>query len=265
MITRSLLNKNTLTRRSVTISDRFLPLVVPSANSSGGAQADKARNRVARTLNKVELAVEPSHYSDEALLQLIVQQDADALSELYDRHAQVMYNLIVRIVKEPASAEHILQEAFWQVWQKSETYSGRGSVAAWLYRIARNKSLDHLRRSFARPQTEKKAISEQVGKPLQDPSLSEVEMGVQQTLQREQVQSALSQIPAEQRYCLELAYFNGMTQRQIAEHTQTPLGTIKTRVRQGLKKLERILRTVGYRNADFLLLLFFTATNPPTL
>ena len=60
-------------------------------------------------------------------------------------------------------------------------------------------------------------------------------------------------------------YFNGMTQRQIAEHTQTSLGTIKTRVRQGLKKLERILRTVGYRNAEFLLLLFFTATNSPTL
>ncbi len=264
MITRSLLNKNTLTRRHVAISDTFLPLVMPPA-LSGRAQADEAQNRVARMLNKVEVAVEPSHYSDEALLQLIVRRDADALSELYDRHAQMMYNLIVRIVKEPAAAEHILQEAFWQVWQKSNSYTARGSVGAWLYRIARNKSLDHLRRQKARPQVADQAISEQVRKPVQDRSLTEVEMEAGQALQREQVRNALSQIPAEQRYCLELAYFNGMSQCQIAEHTETPLGTIKTRVRQGLKKLERILRTVGYRNADFLLLLFFTASNSLTL
>lgn len=263
MITPTLLNKkdNFLTRSGLMPSHNSLVAFnAPQVDTFEAEWGRETRHGLFRELNKVELAVEPSDYSDEALLQLIAQRDAKAFSEIYDRHAPIMYNLIMRIVRDSAIAEHILQESFWQVWQKSASYSGSGAGAAWLYRIARNQSLDHLRRHKARPQRTNKPISSHVALsiPEGDVKLTSVEMSVQRTLQCEQVREALAKIPEEQRDCLELAYFNGMTQRQIAEHMQTPLGTIKTRVRQGLKKLERILRTVGYRNSELLLLLFLT-------
>ena len=256
MIILTLLNQkdNFLTRSRLAISDSLVPLVVPVISAGRGHQ----KGNEYQELNKVDLAVEHSHYSDEELLQLIAQRDANALSEIYDRHAQTVYNLIMRIVKEPAIAEDLLQETFWQVWQKAETFSRRGVVAAWLYRIARNKSLDHLRRQKARP-VKRNPISSQIelNEPPQNVHLTSVEIDVQRTLQRQRVQDALASIPPEQRQCLELAYFDGMSQRQIAEYTDTPLGTIKTRVRQGLKKLERILRAVGLGPANMVLFLFF--------
>src|SRR5919108_3098677 len=92
--------------------------------------------------------------SDEALLQLIAQQDAAALEMLYDRYAQTIYNLIKRIVQDSAIADELLQETFWQVWQAcgQGQFRGEGVALAWLCRIARNKSLDQLRRQKARPQ-----------------------------------------------------------------------------------------------------------------
>jgi RNA polymerase sigma-70 factor (ECF subfamily) len=90
--------------------------------------------------------------SDEILLQRVAQQDAAALEELYDRHAQVIYNLIMRIVRETTLAEELLQETFWQVWRQADKFRGEGTAVAWLYRIARNKSLDQLRRQQVRSQ-----------------------------------------------------------------------------------------------------------------
>ena len=120
MITPTLLNQkdNSLTRSGLAISDSLAPSVVPPAKQA------RARSREYQESNKVLLPVEHSHYSDEELLQLIAQRDANALSEIYDRHAQMVYNLIVRIVREPAIAEDLLQETFWQVWQKAESFSG---------------------------------------------------------------------------------------------------------------------------------------------
>lgn len=193
-----------------------------------------------------------SHYSDEELLELIVGHDVKALEELYDRHSQTIYNLIMRIVKEPGVAQNLLQETFWQVWKKAGGFKGRGVAAAWLYRIARNKSLDQLRRRKARPQSVDKPIEEHFGlsQPNDNVNLTSVEIQVQQKLYREEVRQALNQIPTEQRLCLELAYFDGMSQSEIAKKTNTPLGTIKTRVRMGLKKLERLLRASGYKKQD---------------
>jgi RNA polymerase sigma-70 factor (ECF subfamily) len=92
--------------------------------------------------------------SDEALLQLIAERDAVALETLYDRHAQMIHNLITRIVRDPAVAAELLQETFWQVWQAcgQGQFRGEGVALAWLCRIARNKALDQLRRQKARPQ-----------------------------------------------------------------------------------------------------------------
>lgn len=182
--------------------------------------------------------------SDEKLLAEIAQQNPDALEMLYDRHAAGVLGLIQRIVRHPPTAEDLLQDTFWQVWQKAEQYQGSGSAAAWIYRIARNRALDQLRRQQARPQIEDGAVDrlEQFAAPLQATTDGHVE----RSWERGHVLSALAQIPDEQRVCLELAYFDGMTHQQIAEHTRTPLGTVKTRLRIGLDKLERLLRVAGY-------------------
>lgn len=194
-------------------------------------------------------------YSDEVLLSLVAQQNSVALEVLYDRHAQTIYNLTMRIVQDPATADDLLQETFWQVWQASNQsqFRGEGAAAAWLFRIARNKSLDHLRRQKVRPQPadptspeeERSALSQLVAPG------TEIEPMAERQWQQQHVRQALQKIPSEQRLCLELAYFEGMSQREIATQTNTPLGTIKTRLRMGLEKLERLLRSAGYSADNF--------------
>ena len=200
----------------------------------------------------METSLKYRDYSDNDLLTLITQQDSDALEEIYDRHAQTAYNVIVRIVQNQAIADEILQETFWQVWQKARDFRGGGAPAAWLYRIARNKSLDHLRRRQARPQLAEfdLQVSEQIPGNRLISDRSTIERSTEQHWEREYLSQALARIPEDQRTCLELAYFEGMSQRQIAEVTDTPLGTVKTRLRMGLEKLERIYRAAGYRVED---------------
>lgn len=183
-------------------------------------------------------------YPDETLLRLVQHQDIHAYELLYDRHAQVVYNLLVRIVSEAGAAEELVQEVFWVVWQRTEQYEGRGSVAAWLYQIARNRALHYLRQQRSRPQAAPAEIETQERSPRYFTNRAESE--VEQSWRRQQVMQALESIPNEQRLCLELAYFEGLSQREIAARTRTPLGTIKTRLRMGMEKLERILRAVGY-------------------
>lgn len=187
-------------------------------------------------------------YPDEALLRLVYRKNLRAYELLYDRHAQVLYNLIMRIVRDAGAAEELLQETFWQVWQKSAQYEGSGSAAAWLHRVARNKALDFLRHQRARPQAAQTGIETLEHSPKHYASSAESE--VEQSWRRQQVLQALESIPHEQRLCLELAYFEGLSQREIAEQTKTPLGTIKTRMRIGMEKLERILRAVGYLEGE---------------
>lgn len=194
-----------------------------------------------------------SQHPDEVLLQLIAQRDATALETLYDRYAQTIYNLIVRIVQNPAIADELLQETFWQVWQAGGQgqFRGEGAVAAWLCRIARNKSLDQLRRQKARPRpVETRSDEDEERLWNQFIADVEVERQTEHSWDRQYLRQALDRIPSDQRLCLELAYFEGMSQRQIAEHTDTPLGTVKTRLRMGLEKLEYILRVAGYRAED---------------
>lgn len=181
---------------------------------------------------------------DEELLARTVAQEVDAFEALYDRHAGTVYSLILRIVHAPEIAEELLQETFWQVWRKAEQYNGGGAVGAWLCRIGRNKALDHLRRVKARPQSD--GSEPEALERIPAPEHQQVEAEVSRSWDRRHLQEALAAIPDEQRRCLEMAYFDGKSQREIAEEMGTPIGTIKTRVRIGLEKLERSLRAVGY-------------------
>lgn len=174
----------------------------------------------------------------------IAQGDREAFAELHNRHASVVYSLILRIVRDPAVADELLQETFWQAWEKADQFSGTGAAAAWLYRIGRNKSLDELRRQKARPQPlihQDEAEQEKVWAKIEAQNAN-VEKITERAQQRHNVREALTQLPEEQRQCLELAYFDGMSQRQIAEETSIPLGTVKTRIRLAISKLEMLLK-----------------------
>jgi RNA polymerase sigma-70 factor, ECF subfamily len=205
--------------------------------------------------------------NDEALIRLVAQRERQAFEILYDRHAPTAYSLILRIVRDRVIAEDVLQETFWQVWSKAHDYKGEGKVAAWLLRIARNRSIDELRRQKRNPGGQVESLDSwhedlylmngqgTIANPLMQ-RLGGVRAGtdvaseVSRHLSRSQLHAALQSIPQEQRQCLELAYFEGLSQQQIADHAKVPLGTVKTRVRMGLAKLEHILRSVGFRQED---------------
>jgi len=184
-----------------------------------------------------------SDYSDEILLQSVVLKEPGAFEMLYDRHASSVYSILLHIVRDESLAEELLQETFWQVWQKAGQYNVKGAGSAWLHQIARNKALDQLRRQKVRLPilaNDIEAYEWAIG-PHQATLESEFEQG----WTREMIHKALERIPSEQRLCLEMAYFEGLSQQEIAEKTQTPLGTIKTRMRMGLEKIERLLLGSG--------------------
>src|SRR5215203_5663429 len=187
-----------------------------------------------------------SQQSDEALLQLVAQRNLAAYDLLYRRHSQVMFNLIARIVRDQATAEDLLQDVFWQIWENANQYRGSGAALAWMMRVARNRSLDQLRRQKVRPPTLSDDAEEVEG--IADSTTTEEVVEIQ--MRRAQVQRALEAIPDDQRLCLELAYFEGLSQREIAEQTNMAVGTIKSRIRIGLEKVERLLRGSGVRDAS---------------
>lgn len=188
---------------------------------------------------------------DGLLLTEIARQNVQAIDCFYERYAPALYSFIVRIVKNETVAEGLVQETFLKVWQNADTFNGTGVVAAWLFRIARNLSLDQLRRTRVRPVPAEKELELHYDLSEQSPTdyLTAIETEVEQSYHRHYIHIALEEIPEEQRDCLVLAYYQGMSQREIAKHTDIPLGTIKTRIRMGLKKLERLLRRYGYTRA----------------
>jgi len=194
-------------------------------------------------------------FTDEQLLEQIAQRNAEALETLYDRHAQVVYSLILRIVRNQTSAEEILQEAFWQIWTSAGSYQGSGSAAAWIYRIARNKALDYLRRLKRTTEGGEVEYLDAIANAMEPGSgagHSTVEQAAERNWRAQQVRAALQSLPEEQRICVELAYFDGLSQSQIAELLRLPLGTVKTRLRLGIEKLERLLLAAGLQGSETL-------------
>lgn len=182
--------------------------------------------------------------ADEQLLQAIGQGEISAFEALYDRYAPMIYSLLIRIVRDGNMAEELTQDTFCQVWQKAKQFNGTGAVQGWLRRIARNKALDQLRRQKVHsPLPTENLENFESSLFLGQPS---VESEFEQVWTQQQVRQALNQIPNEQRLCLELAYFEGLTHQEIAEQMATPLGTIKTRIRIGMEKVERWLLGNGY-------------------
>lgn len=203
------------------------------------------------SVETIEPTIGETNEKDLLLLHQIAKRDVHAVEQLYDRYAGALYTLILRIVKDGGAAEGLVQETFLQVWQKAPEFSASGVPAAWIFRIARNKALDHLRRGKVRPIAADKELEAHYDLTAHgsDEPLTLIESKVEQQYEQQHLRKALAEIPAEQRCCLELAYFEGMSQREIALHTNTPIGTIKTRIKMGLQKMERLLRHYGYINS----------------
>jgi RNA polymerase sigma-70 factor (ECF subfamily) len=166
--------------------------------------------------------------------------DGSALAALYDRHARGVYSIALRVLGDEGEAEDVVQEVFAQAWRQSARYDARrGTVAAWFLMMARTRAIDRLRARRARPEGSGKPPESSWGElPAATADPVDV-LDIERNALR--VRDALRDLPILQRVAIELAYFEGLTQSEIAQRLEEPLGTVKTRIRQGLLKLRDAL------------------------
>jgi RNA polymerase sigma-70 factor (ECF subfamily) len=165
--------------------------------------------------------------------------DREAFARFYDRYAPLVFPLILKIVRERAEAADVLQEVFWEAWRGAAGYDpGRGSPEAWMVTRARSRAIDRVRARRRRGEMFVAAVDEALAAAPDDPAgdaaVRAEERGV--------LRSALDRLPEAQRDVIELAYYGGLTQTEIAERLKQPLGTVKTRIRLGLERLREIVQ-----------------------
>jgi len=174
---------------------------------------------------------------DEELMQRLVYRDLWAFRALYDRYGNLVYSAALRVLRDPQVAEDMVQEIFLRIWRKPDSYvAQRGRFATWLSSVTRNRAVDEIR-SRGRRFRHETASPEEQERELPAPETNDPALMAELADQRRLILAALAQIPAEQRQIIELAYFGGLTQQEIAERLSQPLGTVKTRIRLGMQKL----------------------------
>jgi RNA polymerase sigma-70 factor, ECF subfamily len=174
---------------------------------------------------------------DEELMQRLVYRDLWAFRTLYDRYGNLVYSAALRVVRDAQVAEDMVQEIFLRIWRKPESYvSQRGRFVTWLTSVTRNRAVDEVRSRGRRFRYETASPEEQE-REVPAPDTNDPALTAELADQRRLILAALTQIPAEQRQIIELAYFGGLTQQEIAERLSQPLGTVKTRIRLGMQKL----------------------------
>jgi RNA polymerase sigma-70 factor (ECF subfamily) len=182
---------------------------------------------------------ELSHLSDEALVLLAARSQQAALAELYDRYGRPAYGLALRILRDEALAEDAVQEAFLGVWRGAARFlPERGKASTWILTLVHRRAVDLVRREERRRADTLEHAPEPAGG-------GDVDEEAWLRLQRERVQAALRQLPDQQREALELAYYGGFTQSELAERLGQPLGTIKSRMFMGLARLRELLGEPG--------------------
>ena len=173
------------------------------------------------------------------LLRAVARRDEGAFAALYDQYSSILFGLLLRILRSRPEAEDVLQEVFLQVWQQAASFDpARGRPFTWLVTLARSRAIDRLRALDSRSRTAQGAAKEVA--PGAEPARTD-DLALN-TEYRELVEGALAELPEEQRRALVLAYLDGMSQSEIAAKTGQPLGTVKTRTRAGLMKLNELLR-----------------------
>jgi RNA polymerase sigma factor (sigma-70 family) len=182
---------------------------------------------------------ELAHLSDEALVALAARSEQSALAELYDRYGRPAYGLAVRVLRDEALAEDAVQEAFLALWRTAARFvPERGKASTWILTLVHRRAVDLVRREERRRADPLEGVAEPVGGGAADEE-------AWLRLQRERVQVALRQLPDQQREALELAYYGGFTQSELAERLGQPLGTIKSRMFMGLSRLRELLGDPG--------------------
>jgi len=181
---------------------------------------------------------ELTHLSDEALVLLAARSEQSALAELYDRYGRPAYGLALRILRDEALAEDAVQEAFLAIWRTAQRFvPERGKASTWILTLVHRRAVDLVRREQRRRTDSLDAAPEPGGGDAGEEAWLR--------LQRERVQTALKQLPDQQREALELAYYGGFTQSELAERLGQPLGTIKSRMFAGLTQLRELLGDPG--------------------
>jgi RNA polymerase sigma-70 factor, ECF subfamily len=186
------------------------------------------------------LQPELAQESDILLLKAIAARDEAALAQLYDRYRTILFGLLMRILNNREEAEDVLQEVFLQVWRKAADFDeSRGRPFTWLVTLARSRGIDRLRTLASRERVAEagaREVSEEISDAANDAFKSE---------RRGLVSNALAKLPDEQKRPIMLAYFDGLTQSEIATRTGAPLGTVKTRMRTGMIRLRELLAGQG--------------------
>lgn len=184
--------------------------------------------------------------SDLATLAAIARQEPDALGTLYDRYGRIAFGLAYRMLGDAAGAEEVVQDAFMRVWRRAGSFDQeRGGARAWLLTIVHHCAIDHTRRRATRQTGE---LDFDALEPVLE--APDIWIDVLDGLRAESVRTALAGLPEEQRRAIELAYFDGLTQGEIAAQTGAPLGTVKSRMRLGLRKLHDFLLAAQPQLAD---------------
>jgi RNA polymerase sigma-70 factor (ECF subfamily) len=189
-----------------------------------------------KTATLVADAAQPT-LSDTALMRAIARRDPRSLGELYDRYSGILKALIIRVVHDEAEAEDLLQEIFMQIWRQAKNYSPKkGQALGWIVTLTRRRAIDRLRKRQAYHRaTERLEVHTE-----QQPEAwlhNRIDDDILRDDLRQFLHARINDLPPFQKQAIELAFFKGMSQREIAVHTSTPLGTIKTRLELGLRKL----------------------------
>ena len=179
-------------------------------------------------------AASDSSVEDRAAIDRMARGDQDALADIYDRHGRLVYSLALRIVRDQADAEDVVQEVFSQAWRQAGRYdASRGTVLGWLLTLTRSRAIDRLRGRRARPEP---TVDEGLLNAIPD-AAAPVDLQAVWASQASQIRAAVDGLTVLQRVAIELAFYEGLTHAEIAERLELPLGTVKTRIRQGLLKL----------------------------
>jgi RNA polymerase sigma-70 factor (ECF subfamily) len=186
--------------------------------------------------DRVAMRKQQAHLSDEALVALVARGDEAAVAELYDRVSRIAYGLALRVVRDERLAEDAVQEAFLQVWRSAATFRAeRAKASTWILTLVHRRAVDLVRREERR-QADPLTDDAEIG---QAPEQTEEAAWLR--FERERVQTALKQLPDVQREALELAYYGGFSQSELADRLGVPLGTIKSRMFAGLARLRELL------------------------
>ncbi len=181
--------------------------------------------------------LEPGAPSDLDLMQGIQAEDADALSQLYDRYNGILKALILRVIHNEAEADDLLQEIFMEIWNQAKNFSAqKGKPLGWMVTLARRRAIDGLRKKQAYARAEERLKNETEQQPdawVHNTTEEEIVLSDTRILIRKVIRG----LPPAQQQAIDLAFFRGMSQREIAAKTNTPLGTVKTRLELGLKKI----------------------------